>query len=169
MLGNWSFGDYFKRDAIQWAWELLTDVCKLPHGQLWVTVYHTDDEAYDIWANDIGVPQRTHRAHRRQQGRAVTRPTISGRWPTPARAARAPRSSTTTAPDIAGGPPGSPDEDGDRYIEIWNLVFMQFDRAADGTLSKLPKPASIPAWASSASRPCCSTCIRTTRSISSST
>jgi alanine--tRNA ligase len=139
MLGNWSFGDYFKREAIAWAWELLTGVFKLPAEKLWVTVYHTDDEAYDIWHKIVGVPV----------GRIVRIGDNKG----------APFASDNfwqmadTGPcgpcteifydhgaEIAGGPPGSPDEDGDRYIEIWNLVFMQFDRAPDGTLSPLPAP-----------------------------
>jgi alanyl-tRNA synthetase len=139
MLGNWSFGDYFKQDAILFAWELLTDVFKLPKDKLWVTVYHTDDEAYDIWNKQVGIPA----------GRIVRIGDNKG----------APFASDNfwqmadTGPcgpcteifydhgaEIAGGPPGSPDEDGDRYIEIWNLVFMQFDRAPDGTLSPLPAP-----------------------------
>ena len=139
MLGNWSFGDYFKKDAIVWAWELLTGVFKLPAERLWVTVYHTDDESYSIWKDVIGVPP----------GRIVRIGDNKG----------APFASDNfwqmadTGPcgpcteifydhgaDVPGGPPGSPDEEGDRYIEIWNLVFMQFDRAADGTLSPLPAP-----------------------------
>ena len=97
MLGNFSFGDYFKRDAIRFAWELLTEVYGLPPDKLWTTVYTDDDEAYDIWTQGHRRAARALRPHRRQQGRASTRATTSGRWPTPARAARAARSSTTTA------------------------------------------------------------------------
>jgi len=139
MLGNWSFGDYFKREAIAWAWELLTGVFKLPADKLWVTVYHTDDEAFDIWHKQVGVPA----------GRIVRIGDNKGApfasdnfWQM---ADTGPCGPCTEifydhGPDVAGGPPGSPDEDGDRYIEIWNLVFMQFDRAPDGTLSPLPAP-----------------------------
>ncbi|MBS0432339.1 MAG: alanine--tRNA ligase [Proteobacteria bacterium] len=139
MLGNWSFGDYFKKEAIEWAWELLTKVFRLPADRLWVTVYHTDDESYTIWKDVIGVPP----------GRIVRIGDNKGApfasdnfWQM---ADTGPCGPCTEifydhGPEIAGGPPGSPDEDGDRYIEIWNLVFMQFDRAADGTLSPLPAP-----------------------------
>ncbi|PWK92770.1 alanine--tRNA ligase [Fulvimonas soli] len=139
MLGNWSFGDYFKREAIAWAWELLTQVFKLPAERLWVTVYHTDDEAYRIWHEEIGVPA----------GRIVRIGDNKGApfasdnfWQM---ADTGPCGPCTEifydhGPEVAGGPPGSPDEDGDRYIEIWNLVFMQFDRAPDGTLTPLPAP-----------------------------
>ena len=139
MLGNWSFGDYFKREAIQWAWEFLTGVLKLDKERLWVTVYHTDDEAFDIWNKDIGVPA----ARIVRIGDNKGAPYASDNfWQM---ADTGPCGPCTEifydhGADIAGGPPGSPDEDGDRYIEIWNLVFMQFDRAADGTLSKLPAP-----------------------------
>ncbi len=139
MLGNWSFGDYFKREAILWAWELLTDVFKLPKDRLLVTVYHTDDEAFDLWHKEIGLPlERIIRI-----GDNKGAPFASDNfWQM---ADTGPCGPCTEifydhGSDIAGGPPGSPDEDGDRYIEIWNLVFMQFDRAADGTLSKLPAP-----------------------------
>ena len=133
MLGNFSFGDYFKREAIGYAWEFITGTLGIPPGRLWVTVFRDDDEAAGIWLKEIGVD--------------------------PARFARLGESSNfwamgDTGPcgpcseifydhgeDIPGGPPGSPDEDGDRYVEIWNLVFMQFDRAADGTLVPLPKPS----------------------------
>src|ERR1700761_3183399 len=139
MLGNWSFGDYFKRDAIRYAWELLTSVYKLPAERLWVTVYHTDDEAYDIWNKEMGVP--ADRIVRIGDNKGA--PFASDNfWQM---ADTGPCGPCTEiffdhGPDVAGGPPGSPDEDGDRYIEIWNLVFMQFDRAPDGTLTKLPAP-----------------------------
>jgi alanyl-tRNA synthetase len=139
MLGNWSFGDYFKREAIVWAWELLTDVFKLPAGKLWVTVYHTDDEAHRIWNEEVGVPaDRIVRI-----GDNKSAPFASDNfWQM---ADTGPCGPCTEifydhGEGIPGGPPGSPDEDGDRYIEIWNLVFMQFDRAPDGTLSPLPAP-----------------------------
>jgi len=139
MLGNWSFGDYFKRDAIRYAWELLTGVYKLPADRLWVTVYHTDDEAYDIWNKEVGVP--ADRIVRIGDNKGA--PFASDNfWQM---ADTGPCGPCTEifydhGPDVAGGPPGSPDEDGDRYIEIWNLVFMQFDRAPDGTLAPLPAP-----------------------------
>jgi alanyl-tRNA synthetase len=139
MLGNWSFGDYFKREAIAWAWELLTGVFKLPAEKLWVTVYYTDDEAFDIWHQQVGVP--VERIVRIGDNKGA--PFASDNfWQM---ADTGPCGPCTEifydhGPDVAGGPPGSPDEDGDRYIEIWNLVFMQFDRAPDGTLSKLPAP-----------------------------
>ncbi|WP_266158059.1 alanine--tRNA ligase [Dyella silvatica] len=139
MLGNWSFGDYFKRDAIRYAWELLTEVFKLPKDKLWVTVYHTDDEAYDLWHKEVGVPAD----HIVRIGDNKGAPYASDNfWQM---ADTGPCGPCTEifydhGADVAGGPPGSPDEDGDRYIEIWNLVFMQFDRAPDGTLSPLPAP-----------------------------
>jgi alanyl-tRNA synthetase len=139
MLGNWSFGDYFKREAIEWAWQFLTGTLKLDQERLWVTVYHTDDEAFDIWNQQIGVPA----ARIVRIGDNKGAPYASDNfWQM---ADTGPCGPCTEifydhGADIAGGPPGSPDEDGDRYIEIWNLVFMQFDRAADGTLSKLPAP-----------------------------
>jgi len=139
MLGNWSFGDYFKREAIAWAWEFLTGVLKLDKERLWVTVYHTDDEAYGIWNQDIGVPAERIVRIGDNKGAPYASDNF---WQM---ADTGPCGPCTEifydhGADIAGGPPGSPDEDGDRYIEIWNLVFMQFDRAADGTLSKLPAP-----------------------------
>ncbi|HEU4663941.1 MAG TPA: alanine--tRNA ligase [Dokdonella sp.] len=139
MLGNWSFGDYFKREAIAWAWEFLTGVLGLEKDRLWVTVYHTDDEAYAIWKDEIGVPA----ARIVRIGDNKGAPFASDNfWQM---ADTGPCGPCTEifydhGPGIAGGPPGSPDEDGDRYIEIWNLVFMQFDRAADGTLTALPAP-----------------------------
>ena len=139
MLGNFSFGDYFKRDAIRYAWELLTEVYGLPAERLWVTVYHSDDEAYAIWNTEVGVP--AERIVRIGDNRGA--PYASDNfWQM---ADTGPCGPCTEiffdhGADIAGGPPGSPNEDGDRYIEIWNLVFMQFDRAADGTLNPLPAP-----------------------------
>jgi len=139
MLGNWSFGDYFKRDAISFAWELLTGVFKLPKDKLWVTVYHTDDEAFDIWNKEVGVPAERIVRIGDNKGAPYASDNF---WQM---ADTGPCGPCTEiffdhGEDIAGGPPGSPDEDGDRYIEIWNLVFMQFDRAPDGTLSPLPAP-----------------------------
>ena len=133
MLGNFSFGDYFKRDAIFYAWEFLTEVLELPADRLWVTVYEEDDEAADIWLKEVGSnPDAFARIGAKDNF-----------W-----------SMGDTGPcgpcteifydhgeDIPGGPPGAPDEDGDRYIEIWNLVFMQYDRSKDGTLTPLPKPS----------------------------
>ncbi|WP_295964718.1 alanine--tRNA ligase [uncultured Xanthomonas sp.] len=139
MLGNWSFGDYFKKDAIAWAWELLTQVWKLPAERLLVTVYHTDDEAYGLWRDMIGVP--TERIVRIGDNKGA--PYASDNfWQM---ADTGPCGPCTEifydhGAHIAGGPPGSPDEDGDRFIEIWNLVFMQFDRQPDGTLVALPAP-----------------------------
>ena len=139
MLGNWSFGDYFKKDAIAWAWELLTHVWKLPAERLLVTVYHDDDEAFDIWHKDIGLP--VERIIRIGDNKGA--PYASDNfWQM---ADTGPCGPCTEifydhGAHIAGGPPGSPDEDGDRFIEIWNLVFMQFDRQPDGTLLPLPAP-----------------------------
>jgi len=139
MLGNWSFGDYFKRDAIAWAWELLTQVWKLPPERLTATVYQTDDEAYAIWRDVIGLsPERIIRI-----GDNKGAPFASDNfWQM---ADTGPCGPCTEifydhGAHIPGGPPGSPDEDGDRFIEIWNLVFMQFDRQPDGTLLPLPAP-----------------------------
>jgi len=139
MLGNWSFGDYFKKEAIAWAWELLTGVWKLPKERLLVTVYHTDDEAFEIWNKDIGIP--VERIVRIGDNKGA--PFASDNfWQM---ADTGPCGPCTEifydhGDHIAGGPPGSPDEDGDRFIEIWNLVFMQFDRQTDGTLVPLPAP-----------------------------
>ncbi|MBU2098896.1 MAG: alanine--tRNA ligase, partial [Gammaproteobacteria bacterium] len=133
MLGNFSFGDYFKRDAIQYAWEFLTVELGLPKEKLWVTVFRDDDEAAAIWINEIGVaPDRVTRLGEK-----------SNFW---AMGDTGPCGPCTEiffdhGDEVAGGPPGTPEEDGDRYIEIWNLVFMQFDRQADGTLVPLPKPS----------------------------
>ncbi|HMM56763.1 MAG TPA: alanine--tRNA ligase [Rudaea sp.] len=139
MLGNWSFGDYFKKEAIAWAWELLTQVYKLPTDRLLVTVYHTDDEAFDLWHKEIGLPKNRIVRIGDNKGAPYASDNF---WQM---ADTGPCGPCTEifydhGAHIPGGPPGSPDEDGDRFIEIWNLVFMQFDRAADGTLSKLPAP-----------------------------
>src|SRR5690625_1783048 len=139
MLGNFSFGDYFKRDAIVYAWELLTEVFGLPADKLWVTVYADDNEAYDIWHQDIGIPvERLVRI-----GDNLGAPYASDNfWQMADTGPCGPSSEIfyDHGPDVWGGPPGSPDEDGDRYIEIWNLVFMQYDRDASGKLNPLPKP-----------------------------
>ncbi|WP_026177395.1 alanine--tRNA ligase [Thiobacillus denitrificans] len=140
MLGNFSFGDYFKQEAIKYAWEFLTDVLKLPADKLWVTVYFDDDEAYGIWHNDIGVPkERIVRIGDNKGGRYAS----DNFW---AMGDTGPCGPCTEifydhGPEVAGGPPGSPDEDGDRYIEIWNNVFMQFNRDEAGTMHPLPKPS----------------------------
>ncbi|MFT4103600.1 MAG: alanine--tRNA ligase [Burkholderiaceae bacterium] len=139
MLGNFSFGDYFKRDAIRFAWDLLTRVYGLPADKLWVTVYAEDDEAYGIWADEIGVPaDRIVRIGDNKGARYAS----DNFWQMADTGPCGPCSEIfyDHGPGVAGGPPGSPDEDGDRYIEIWNLVFMQFDRDAAGTLNPLPKP-----------------------------
>ncbi|MEO8810284.1 MAG: alanine--tRNA ligase [Rhodanobacter sp.] len=139
MLGNWSFGDYFKREAIKWAWELLTGVFMLPPERLTVTVYHTDDEAYAIWRNEIGIPAERIVRIGDNKGAPFASDNF---WQMADTGPCGPCSEIfyDHGAHIAGGPPGSPDEDGDRFIEIWNLVFMQFDRAPDGTLSPLPAP-----------------------------
>jgi alanyl-tRNA synthetase len=139
MLGNFSFGDYFKRDAIHYAWELLTKVYALPVEKLWVTVYQEDNEAYNMWATEIGVP--TERIIRIGDNKGA-RYASDNFWQMADTGPCGPCSEIfyDHGPDVAGGPPGSPNEDGDRYIEIWNLVFMQFNRDAQGTLTPLPKP-----------------------------
>ena len=139
MLGNWSFGDYFKKDAIAWAWELLTGVWKLPAERLLVTVYHNDDEAYALWRDMVGIPEERIVRIGDNKGAPYASDNF---WQM---ADTGPCGPCTEifydhGPHIAGGPPGSPDEDGDRYIEIWNLVFMQFDRQPDGSLVPLPAP-----------------------------
>jgi alanyl-tRNA synthetase len=139
MLGNFSFGDYFKKEAISYAWELLTTVYKLPAEKLTVTVYHEDDEAYDIWKNEIGVPaERIIRIGDNKGARYAS----DNFWQM---ADTGPCGPCTEifydhGPDIWGGPPGSDQEDGDRFIEIWNLVFMQFNKDEHGVLHPLPKP-----------------------------
>ncbi|MDH3533310.1 MAG: alanine--tRNA ligase [Gammaproteobacteria bacterium] len=133
MLGNFSFGDYFKREAIQYAWEFLTDTLGLPPERLWVTVFEDDDEAADVWLNEVKIdPQRFSRLGAKDNFWAMGDTGPCG-----------PCSEIffDHGGQVAGGPPGSPDEDGDRYVEIWNLVFMQFDRSADGQLTSLPKPS----------------------------
>ncbi len=139
MLGNWSFGDYFKKEAIAWAWELLTEVWKLPKERLLATVYHTDDEAYAIWRDDIGLPEDRIIRIGDNKGAPFASDNF---WQMADTGPCGPCSEIfyDHGPSHFGGPPGSPDEDGDRYIEIWNNVFMQFDRAADGTLTPLPAP-----------------------------
>ncbi|MGM0554370.1 MAG: alanine--tRNA ligase [Pseudomonadota bacterium] len=138
MLGNFSFGDYFKRDAIHYAWQFLTDTIGLPPEKLWVTVYETDDDAYNVWANEIQVPaERIIRIGDDPDGGS------DNFWQMGDTGPCGPCTEVfyDHGPEVAGGPPGSPDEDGDRYIEIWNLVFMQYDRDADGTLNPLPRPS----------------------------
>jgi alanyl-tRNA synthetase len=139
MLGNWSFGDYFKRDAIRYAWELLTKIYDLAPDRLWVTVYQTDDEAYDIWTDVIGVPRERIVRIGDNKGAPYASDNF---WQMADTGPCGPCSEIfyDHGPEIAGGPPGSPDADGDRYIEIWNLVFMQFDRDNKGALTPLPKP-----------------------------
>jgi len=140
MLGNFSFGDYFKQDAIKYAWEYLTTVLQLPTEKLWVTVYAEDDEAFDIWHNDIGVPKaRIVRIGDNKGARYAS----DNFW---AMGDTGPCGPCTEifydhGEGIYGGPPGSPEEDGDRYIEIWNNVFMQFNRDESGTMHPLPKPS----------------------------
>ncbi|HVC37511.1 MAG TPA: alanine--tRNA ligase [Gammaproteobacteria bacterium] len=138
MLGNWSFGDYFKREAIVYAWELLTKVWKLPTDRLWVTIYKDDDEAHGIWTGEVGVPQERVIRVGDNKGAPYASDNF---WQM---ADTGPCGPCTEifwdhGPGIPGGPPGSDDE-GDRYVEIWNLVFMQFDRSADGRMTPLPKP-----------------------------
>lgn len=140
MLGNFSFGDYFKRESIEFAWALLTDVWGLNPDRLWATVYHDDDEAYEIWAKVIGLPaERIVRIGDKPGGKAYESDNF---WAMGDTGPCGPCSEIffDHGPEIEGGPPGSPDEDGDRYVEIWNLVFMQFDRSADGEMKPLPKP-----------------------------
>ncbi|UJP06295.1 MAG: alanine--tRNA ligase [Nitrosomonas sp.] len=133
MLGNFSFGDYFKRNAILFAWDFLTNTLKIPHNKLWVTVYAEDDEAADIWLNEVGV----------EPSRVVRISTMDNFWQMGDTGPCGPCSEIfyDHGPAVAGGPPGSPDADGDRYIEIWNLVFMQYNRDSAGTLHPLPKPS----------------------------
>ncbi|MET3217023.1 UNVERIFIED_ORG: alanyl-tRNA synthetase [Burkholderia territorii] len=138
MLGNFSFGDYFKHDAIKFAWELLTTIYQLPKDKLWVTVYQEDDEAYDIWAKEVGVP--TERIIRIGDNKGA-RYASDNFWTMGDTGPCGPCTEIfyDHGPDVWGGPPGSPEEDGDRYIEIWNLVFMQFNRDAQGNMTRLPK------------------------------
>ena len=139
MLGNWSFGDYFKRDSLKWAWELLTEVYKLPAERLWATVYFEDDEAYDIWTKEIGLPkERVVRIGDNKGARYAS----DNFWMMADTGPCGPCSEIffDHGPDVAGGPPGSAEQDGDRFIEIWNNVFMQFDMQADGSVKNLPAP-----------------------------
>ncbi|WP_077003191.1 alanine--tRNA ligase [Variovorax sp. KK3] len=139
MLGNWSFGDYFKRESLKWGWELLTTVFKLPPERLLATVYQEDDEAYDIWTKEIGLPpERVIRIGDNKGGRYKS----DNFWMMADTGPCGPCSEIfyDHGAHIAGGPPGSPDEDGDRFIEIWNHVFMQFDMQPDGSVIKLPAP-----------------------------
>ncbi|BAS33931.1 alanyl-tRNA synthetase [Klebsiella pneumoniae] len=142
MLGNFSFGDYFKQDAIKYAWELLTgeNWFALPKEKLWVTVYETDDEAFDIWANEVGVPRERIIRIGDNKGAAFASDNF---WQMGDTGPCGPCTEIffDHGDHIWGGPPGSPEEDGDRYIEIWNIVFMQFNRQADGTMEPLPKPS----------------------------
>jgi len=133
MLGNFSFGDYFKREAIRYAWEFVTQQLKLPPARLWVTVFREDEEAARLWTEQIGVPAE----------RVLRMGEKSNFWAMGDTGPCGPCSEIfyDHGPGVAGGPPGSADEDGDRYVEIWNLVFMQYERAADGTLTPLPKPS----------------------------
>jgi alanyl-tRNA synthetase len=140
MLGNFSFGSYFKQEAIRHAWALITRVWGLPPERLWVTVYQTDDEAYDIWKDEIGLPEEQIIRIGDKPGGAKFE--SDNFWAMGDTGPCGPCSEIfyDHGAAIEGGPPGSPDEDGDRYVEIWNLVFMQFDRAADGTMASLPAP-----------------------------
>lgn len=133
MLGNFSFGDYFKSQAIEFAWRFLTDELGLPPERLWITVFEEDDEAERLWVEQIGVPAE----------RVIRIGAKDNFWAMGDTGPCGPCSEIfyDHGPDVAGGPPGSPDEDGDRYIEIWNLVFMQFERGADGVMTELPKPS----------------------------
>ncbi|EPK0064752.1 TPA: alanine--tRNA ligase [Klebsiella pneumoniae] len=142
MLGNFSFGDYFKQDAIKYAWELLTgeNWFALPKEKLWVTVYETDDEAFDIWANEVGVPRERIIRIGDNKGAPFASDNF---WQMGDTGPCGPCTEIffDHGDHIWGGPPGSPEEDGDRYIEIWNIVFMQFNRQADGSMEPLPKPS----------------------------
>ena len=140
MLGNFSFGDYFKEDAIKYAWEFLTEVAGLPAEKLWVTIYEDDDEAADIWLNDIGVSAERFSRIGDKPGKKYESDNF---W---AMGDTGPCGPCTEifydhGEEIWGGPPGTPEEDGDRYIEIWNLVFMQYNRTADGEMNSLPAPS----------------------------
>ena len=139
MLGNWSFGDYFKRESLMWGWELLTEVYRLPADKLLVTVYKDDDEAYEIWTKDIGLPADRVIRIGDNKGKKYASDNF---WMMADTGPCGPCSEIfyDHGADIPGGPPGSPGEDGDRFIEIWNHVFMQFDMQADGSLVKLPAP-----------------------------
>ena len=139
MLGNWSFGDYFKRDALMWSWELLTQVYQLPAEKLWATVYIDDQESYDIWTQVIGLPAERVVRIGDNKGEKYQSDNF---WMMADTGPCGPCSEIfyDHGEDVVGGPPGSPDQDGDRYIEIWNNVFMQFDMQIDGSLKPLPAP-----------------------------
>jgi alanyl-tRNA synthetase len=140
MLGNFSFGDYFKKDALRYAWELLTEVYRLPKDKLWATVYAEDDEAYDIWKNEIGLPaERIVRIGDNKGARFAS----DNFWMMGDTGPCGPCSEIfyDHGPEVAGGPPGSPEQDGDRYIEIWNNVFMQYNRDEACVMHRLPKPS----------------------------
>jgi alanyl-tRNA synthetase len=140
MLGNFSFGDYFKHDAIRYAWEFLTVTLGLPEGKLWVTVYQDDDEAYAIWADEIGVPKDRITRIGDKAGQKYHSDNF---WQMGDTGPCGPCTEIfyDHGPEVAGGPPGTPEEDGDRYIEIWNLVFMQYNRDEAGVMQPLPKPS----------------------------
>ena len=133
MLGNFSFGDYFKKGAVEYAWDLLTNGYGLPEDKLWASVYLDDDDAYDLWHKMIGLPE----------DRIVRLGEEDNFWSMGDTGPCGPCSEIffDHGAEVPGGPPGSPEEDGDRYIEIWNLVFMQFERSADGNLTPLPNPS----------------------------
>src|SRR3982751_4297756 len=139
MLGNFSFGDYFKRDAILLAWELLTQVYRLPAEKLWITVYETDDEAYAVWSEQVGVPAERIVRIGDNKGAPYASDNF---WMMGDTGPCGPCSEIffDHGAEVEGGPPGSPDAEGDRYIEIWNLVFMQFNRDDKGVMTPLPKP-----------------------------
>ena len=140
MLGNFSFGDYFKRDALKFAWELLTEVYKLPKDKLWATVYAEDDEAYDIWTNEIGVPRRAHRAHRRQQGRALrVRQLLDDGRHRPVRPVHA-RSSTTTARRSRAARPARPTKTATATSRSGTTCSCSSTATTQGVMHKLPKP-----------------------------
>ena len=140
MMGNFSFGDYFKKDAIHNAWEFLTEVLKLPKEKLWVTVYDEDEEAANIWINDIGFPADRISRIGDKPGKRYESDNF---WAMGDTGPCGPCSEIfyDHGEEIWGGPPGTPEEDGDRFIEIWNLVFMQYERFPDGTMKSLPKPS----------------------------
>ncbi len=141
MLGNFSFGDYFKEDAISYAWQFLTDVLGLPKEKLLVTVYESDEEAFNYWKNEIGVP--VDKIIRIGDKSADKKYESDNFWSMGDTGPCGPCSETfyDHGADIWGGPPGSPEEDGDRFIEIWNIVFMQFNRQVNGDMEALPNPS----------------------------
>src|SRR4051794_1560339 len=140
MLGNFSFGNYFKREAIHFSWELLTKVYGLPKEKLWITVYQDDDEAYDVWTMEIGIPPARCIRIGDNKGAKYASDNF---WQMADTGPCGPCSEIfyDHGPEVWGGPPGSPEAEGDRYIEIWNLVFMQYNRDDKGVMHKLPKPS----------------------------